>query len=100
NDVMRARLESSIARGEPNPFPTAAFDGRVSVSALGIYEGWFYRVFPPHSTQAKSNSFNAGEFIFPHSAASLLPLLICVGSLLIIAVQKALKIQNTSGKAY
>lgn len=98
NDEMRAKLNSSITRGDANPFPMASFDGRISVNTMGIYEGWFYRVFPPHSTQAKLNSFNAGEFFFLNSAFSLLPLLICFGTLLTVAVQKALKIQNTLEK--
>ena len=89
NALMRSGLESSVAQGDANPFPIASFDERISVNTIGIYEGWFYQVSPPHTTQARSNSFNAGELLFPHSVASLLPLMICVGLILIISLQKA-----------
>ncbi|MGA8892800.1 MAG: hypothetical protein WB493_14610 [Anaeromyxobacteraceae bacterium] len=56
--------------------PLSAITGPVSANPMGIYEGWMFRVFPPGSRQARWNSFNAGEFLFPESRWSLLPLLI------------------------
>jgi len=56
--------------------PLSAITGPVSANPMGIYEGWMFRVFPPGSRQARWNSFNAGEFLFPESRLSLLPLLI------------------------
>ena len=54
----------------------ALVTGPVSANPIGIYEGWYARVFPPRSHQARWNSFNAGEFLFPESRWSLLPLLL------------------------
>ena len=48
----------------------------VSRNATGVYEAYPFRVFGPGSRPARWNSFNLGEFVRPHSAASLLPLLV------------------------
>jgi hypothetical protein len=61
--------------------PFSAITGPVSANLLGVYEGWIGQIFPAASLQARWNSFNAGEFIFPESRWSLLPLLI-VGAIL------------------
>ena len=41
-----------------------------------MYEAWFFTEFPPGSLEARWNSFNIGETLFPGSRYSLLPLLI------------------------
>jgi hypothetical protein len=53
----------------------ASLEGPVSVNPIGVYEGWFYLAFPPGSPEARGNSFNFGEGLFPRSPMSLLPLL-------------------------
>jgi hypothetical protein len=70
----------------------------MSVNPTGMYEGWFYRIFPSHSPQAQMNSFNFGEFIFPNSLWSLAPLLASCGTLIAIAVRIALKLQAAAEK--
>lgn len=50
-------------------------------SGFKFYDGLFtYTFYPPRSPQSGWNSFNAGEFLWPQSRWSLLPLcLICGG---------------------
>ena len=94
------RIDAAIRAGEPAPLlPTRgpggepglalsdlpALDGPVSVNPVGVYEGAAYRAFPRHSDQARFNSFNAGELLFPGSRWSLVPLLLLVGGLLYAA---------------
>jgi hypothetical protein len=56
--------------------PFDAITGPVSANVMGSYEGWIGQIFAAPSPQTRWNSFNAGEFIFPESRWSLLPLLI------------------------
>jgi hypothetical protein len=49
--------------------------GPVSANPMGVYESWFRPVFPPGTLQSQWNSFNLGEFLWPASLTSLLPLL-------------------------
>lgn len=72
----RDYLRHGIERGDDDPFLLASFTGPVSVNPIGVYEGSFYRLFDAHTTETDWNSFNAGEFIFPKSRWSLLPLLL------------------------
>jgi hypothetical protein len=51
----------------------------VSVNRVGIYEYTWGRAFRSSSTAGDWNAFNLGEFVFPHSRASLLPWLVIVG---------------------
>jgi len=50
--------------------------GPVSANPIGVYEAWYYRVFPPGSFESRWNSFNLGEVIFPESLLSLAPLIV------------------------
>ncbi len=99
---LRNKIDADIGSGDPAPLlPVRGPDGRpgaalselstiagpVSVNPMGIYEGWMYRAFPPHSREATWNSFNAGEFLFEESRWSLLPLLAIVGILVAIIVR-------------
>ena len=52
------------------------FEWRVSGNVVGTYEGRAYQVFGPDSKEARGNSFNLGEMLFPESPASLVPLLL------------------------
>jgi hypothetical protein len=77
--------------------PLSAVTGPVSANPMGIYEGWMFRVFAPGSRQARWNSFNAGEFLFPESRWSLLPLLAAQLVLCGLALRAARRID--SGRA-
>jgi hypothetical protein len=98
--ALRREIDAAIAAGEPAPLlPARGPDGRpglarselstvvgpVSANPVGVYEGWMYRVFPPGSREARMNSFNAGELLFPGSRWSLAPLLAVEALLLGVA---------------
>ena len=109
--TLAERIDTDIHYGEPAPLlltrgpdgqteamlselPTVV--GPVSVNPIGVYEGWMYRVFPPHSPQVRWNSFNVGEFLFKQSRWSLMPLLVVAGFLVVIAVRMAIKLDNVT----
>jgi hypothetical protein len=73
----------------------AAIRGPVSANVMGSYEGWFGRLFPGESVPARWNSFNVGEFLFPESRWSLVPLLIAGGTLSWLALRLARKVDLT-----
>ncbi len=78
-DTARRKIEGKIRAGDPSTFLLASMQGPVSVNPIGIYEGWFYRVFPPGSEQSHWNSFNAGELFFPGSRWSIVSFLLLFG---------------------
>ncbi|GEM_PF-5689043 len=66
-----------LLRGEGlilNTFGNAIIHGAVSANPMGVHESWFYPVFHPEIVQRQWNSFNLGEFFWPGSLISLLPL--------------------------
>jgi hypothetical protein len=87
--LEKARLDLGEAydRGETRLFPASTRRGPVSANPTGIYEPEPYRLFPPGSEPAIWNSFNVGEFAFPRSRASLLPLLAIAGCLFLGALR-------------
>lgn len=88
--AMRADLHKSIERGDASPFLLGSVAGPVSVNPIGVFEGLFTYVFyPPHTTQCRWASFNLGEFLWPQSRWSLLPLLLVSGGLCVAALRKA-----------
>ena len=82
---QRSYLKESIGRSDKEPFQLATFRGPVSVNPVGAYEGSFYHLFEPFTPQARWSSFNAGEFLFPESRLSLLPLLAACGAGIVLA---------------
>src|SRR5581483_3665552 len=79
---MERHMRASIDRGESTQFILGGIRGPVSVNPIGAYDGLLtFTVFPAGSVQTDWNSFNAGEFFFPMSRASLLPLLVISGGL-------------------
>ena len=101
-EEFRHAFENAVATGEPAPVmiptpelpkpevtPLIAVQGPVSASVTGIYEGWPGKIFPARSPQARWNSFNVGEFIFPESRWSLLPIVIVAGALIVLASLRA-----------
>jgi hypothetical protein len=101
---LRRRIDGAVQGGVPAPLllqrgpggepglslsPLSTIAGPVSANPVGMYEGWMYRGFPPGSPQARWNSFNAGEFLFPESRWSLLPLLLLEALLGWLAIRAA-----------
>jgi hypothetical protein len=84
---LRTQLRDKVARGEGSPLALGGVEGPVSANPIGIYEGYYYRLFPAGSEQARGNSFNLGELVFPQSRLSLLPLLVLAGGLLALLFQ-------------
>ncbi|MFN2426192.1 MAG: hypothetical protein ABR587_07065 [Candidatus Binatia bacterium] len=85
---LRADLRARVERGDGAPFPLAGVSGPVSANPIGVYEGYYYRLFAAGSPEAAGNSFNAGEIIFPQSRLSLLPLLLLGGALVALLFQR------------
>jgi hypothetical protein len=105
---LRSEIDEAVRAGEPAPLlltngedgPTVSLSelptlvGPVSVNPVGVYEGWMYQVFPPHSTQANWNSFNVGELVFERSRWSLMPLLAAVGAAVGLAIRFAARLDR------
>lgn len=89
-EEKRAEWQGAIDRGDQSPFLLAALRGPVSINPVGVYEGLLgFGNFAIHSPQARWNSCNLGEFLFPESRWSLLPLLLVSGGLSVAAVRRA-----------
>ncbi len=81
-EEMRRDFRGAVDRGERDPIMLAAILGPVSVNSVNPFDGLLgYGVWPMHSPQAEWASFNAGEFLWPRSRRSLLPLLLIGGAL-------------------
>jgi hypothetical protein len=78
---LDADLRQSIAAGSDDLLELGSYTGPVSVNPTGVCEGGYYSLFDAGSTQARWNSFNVGEFWFPESRWSVLPLLALVALL-------------------
>ena len=88
-----------MKRGDASPFLLSTVDGPVSVNPIGIYEGLFtYGFFRPFTAPTRWASFNVGEFLFPDSRWSLLPLIVISGALAGIALRIA-RVADQSRKA-
>jgi hypothetical protein len=69
-------------------------EGPVSANPIGTWEGWYYRVFPIGSPQARWSSFNLGELLWPRSLLSLLPLAAFLG-LGILALTRETRVRRS-----
>jgi hypothetical protein len=78
-ESMDANIRQSIREGKDEPFALGSYVGPVSVNPTGVCEGGYYSLFDAGSQQAQWNSFNVGEFWFPESRWSVVPLLAFVG---------------------
>ena len=97
----RNRIDDDIRKGQPTTLlidpgtanvgvsELPAVVGPVSANPMGMYEGKMYALFPPHSIQARWNSFNVGEFLFAQSRFSLILLIVACGGLLLISLKMA-----------
>jgi len=74
-------MRQSIVDGNDDPLELGSYAGPVSVNPTGVCEGGYYSLFDAGSPQARWNSFNVGEFWFPESRWSVVPLLALVGLL-------------------
>jgi hypothetical protein len=82
SNELRRDLRESILRGDASPFLLASVVGPVSVNPLSVFDGLFeYRLFKPHTPPTRWASFNVGEFLWPESRLSLLPVLFVSGGL-------------------
>jgi hypothetical protein len=79
---IRAEILRRIEAQEAEPLYLATVRGPVSANQIGMYEATFHMLFMPATLESNWNSFNAGEFLFPRSLLSLVPLLLIVGLLL------------------
>ncbi len=90
---MRRDFRAAVDRGDRDPIMLAAIRGPVSVNSVNVFDGLLgYGIWPLHSPQAEWASFNAGEFLWPRSRRSLLPLLLVAGALwswLLLASRRA-----------
>jgi hypothetical protein len=77
--AYRASLREGMERGDASPFLLASIRGPVSVNPVGVYEGMFYQIDTHEHPRTTWNSFNVGEFLWPQSRWSLLPLLLISG---------------------
>ncbi len=84
----RTEWRAAIARGDQDPFLLAALRGPVSINPLSVYDGLLgYGAFEIHATQSQWASCNLGEFLWPQSRLSLLPLLLVSGGLAFFAMR-------------
>jgi hypothetical protein len=96
--AFEADWRAAIARGEAEPFILGAVTGPVSVNPIGIYDGLLtFTFFPANSVETRWNSFNTGEFLFPQSRWSLLPLLLLCGGLGTFLLTTATRRDGRSG---
>jgi hypothetical protein len=78
----RVEWRAAIERGDQDPFLLAAIRGPVSVNPVGVYDGLLgFGAFSIDSMPATWASCNIGEFLWPQSRWSLLPLIVIGGTL-------------------
>jgi len=84
--AYRQELERSVKAGEKKRLLLAAIRGPVSVNPVAVFDGLLgFGVFAIDSEQGRKASMNAGEFLFPNSRWSVVPLLIvAIGGLVLI----------------
>ena len=89
---MRRAARAAVDRGDREPILLAAIRGPVSVNPVNFCGGLLgYGLWPLYSPPTDWASFNLGEFLWPMSRLSLLPLLLVSGGLsvaLLIAARR------------
>ena len=76
-----------LAQGEEVQSGRATISGVVSANPIGVYESFYYRVFRRGSEEVKWNAFNVGEFLWPDSRVSLVPLLVVLAVAVAVLVR-------------
>ena len=85
----RSEWRAGIDRGEKDPFLLAAIHGPVSINPVGVYDGLLgFGAFDMDAPQSAWASCNLGEFLWPRSRLSLLPLLLVSGALAVFAARR------------
>ena len=80
--ALRHEFRAAVDRGDREPIQLASIRGPVSVNTVNVFEGLLgYGLWPLRSRQSEWASFNLGEFFWPMSRWSLLPLLLVSGGL-------------------
>jgi len=90
SELAQKRIEwrAAIERHDKDPFLLAAIRGPVSVNPVGVYDGLLgFGAFEMDSAPAVWASCNIGEFLWPQSRWSLLPLILVGGALVFAAVR-------------
>ena len=88
----RIEWRASIDRGDKDPFLLAAMHGPVSINPLSVYDGLLgYGAFEMDAPQSAWSSCNAGEFLWPQTRVSLLPLLLASGALAFLAARSCVR---------
>jgi hypothetical protein len=87
-EQMRRELLDVINSGRASPILLAAITGPVSANVVSPWAGEFFHLYEPGSEPARWASFNVGEFVFPESRLSLLPVIVIAGSLVIVAFRR------------
>ena len=87
--AKRADWSAAIAGGDQDPFLLAALRGPVSINPLSVYDGLLgYGAYEIHAPQSAWASCNLGEFLWPQTRRSLLPLLLVSGGLACLAMRQ------------
>ena len=90
----RRAARAAVDRGDRDPILLAAICGPVSVNPVNVCGGVLgYGLWPLHSPPTDWASFNLGEFLWPMSRRSLLPLLLVSGGLggwLLVAARRGI----------
>lgn len=76
-------------RGQPVRLYEDDLRGPVSVNPVGVYEGGYYKLFPPASRVPQWNSYNVGELLWPGRRLSLLPLAAWVAAGVAVTLARA-----------
>ncbi|MCZ6624008.1 MAG: hypothetical protein O7B35_07230 [Deltaproteobacteria bacterium] len=77
--LLGEKIQLNLSHPSGEGFGEELHEGPVSANPIGVYESPFRRVYEPGSMQDRWNSFNLGEFLWPASLFSLLPLLCFLG---------------------
>jgi hypothetical protein len=81
------RVEKELAGLDRDLNGLLTVKGPVSVNPVGVFEGMFeYDFFPAGSRPTRWASFNVGEFLWPDSRWSLLPLFLVSGGLAVAGI--------------
>jgi hypothetical protein len=76
-EIYRKVLWDSMDAGETRPILLSSIRGPVSVNPVAVFDGLLgFGIFPIDSIEGRSASMNAGEFLFPNSRWSVVPLLV------------------------
>ena len=98
--AKREAWQAAIDRWEQTPFLLASIPGPVSINPLGVSDGLLgFGTFPIGTPQSAWASCNAGEFLWPQSRLSVLPIVALSGALAFGAWRRARRDMECGGRA-